>query len=84
MRPAIWTVTKWRPGRCFSWVSRYPGVTVDAEHLIDATPAGSSVTLTLRIGGLFGPLAARVAGTRIEHYLALEAAGLKKRSEGAR
>jgi uncharacterized protein YndB with AHSA1/START domain len=84
LRPAVWTVTEWQPEHRFTWVSGFPGATITAEHVINAGPAGSTVVLTLRMGGLLGTPFARFVGTLIERNLALEAAGLKQRSEAVR
>jgi uncharacterized membrane protein len=86
--PAFWRVTELEPGSHFTWVSvwvsRGPGIRVTAQHVIQATPTGSRVTLTIRYEGLFGPLLARFTRDINDRYLSLEASGLKARCESER
>lgn len=79
--PARWTVTRLEPGRGFTWVSRSPGIEVTADHRIEASAIGSLVTLSLEMHGLFAGLLGVLTGAKTRRYLALEAAGLKQRSE---
>ena len=65
----------------FQWTNRAPGIKVVAHHSIDATGNGSKATLSLRYEGLFGGLLARMTRGITNRYLAMEANGLKKRSE---
>lgn len=79
--PAFWKVTKIEPGRGFESVSPGPGFRVIARHWIEASGTGSRATLSLELqgplGGLFGSMTKGIT----ERYLAMEAAGLKARSE---
>ena len=79
--PAIWKITAIEPGRSFTWVSRAPGLVVVARHSVEPAPLGAHATLSVEISGMFGGLWARLTRTLTEKYLALEAAGLKARSE---
>ncbi len=79
--PALWRVTGLQPGRSFTWVSRGPGFLVTAHHSVEPSGAGSQATLSLEFTGWLGPLFARLTKGINERYLALEAAGLKRRSE---
>ena len=79
--PALWTVTSLDPGRGFTWLNRAPGLRVAAHHLVEPASAGSRVTLTLEYEGFVGGLLARMTRGITERYLALEAQGLKARSE---
>ena len=80
--PAMWKVTALQPGRSFTWTTGSPGVRVIAHHLVEPTGHGSRATLSLQFGGLLGPLVARITSGLNNRYLSLEAAGLKRRSEG--
>lgn len=80
---AEWVVTELQEGRGFTWISRSPGVRATAEHLIEPTSTGSRVTLSVQLGGVLGPLVARATRRMTERYIALEAKGLKHRSEKA-
>ena len=79
--PAVWKVTELEPGRGFTWKSGMPGSWVSAMHTIEPLGSGSRVTLRLRYEGLIGRLLARFTNGITNRYLAMEAAGLKKRSE---
>ena len=79
--PAVWRVTALEPGRGFTWVTRSPGVHVTGGHWVEPAGAGSRAHITLRFDGILARLVARLAGERTTRYLALEARGLKERSE---
>lgn len=80
--PARWEVTELEEGRQFTWVSRAPGILVTARHAVEPAGAGTRATLSIHYGGPLGPLLARLTRSVNDRYLALEAAGLKRRSEG--
>ena len=80
--PAEWTITSIEPGRGFRLISRSPGATVEANHW--AEPAGanrSRVTLSVTFSGALGRAIGWLMRGLNNRYLALEAAGLKQRSE---
>jgi uncharacterized membrane protein len=79
--PALWTVTAIDGRRSFTWTSRAPGVTVVAHHSIDAAGDRSKATLSLSYDGILGVLLARMTRGITNRYLAMEANGLKARSE---
>lgn len=83
--PAVWTVTEWdEKTRSFTWVNRRPGVHATARHRIEASGNGSRATLSVEFSGLLGPLIARLTGAMTSRYIAIEANGLKARSEGGK
>lgn len=79
--PNYSTVTEFEPSEGFTWVSRSPGVRATARHVIVPSGAGSRVTLSVHFGGLLGWFVARMVRGLTERYLAMEAEGLKNRSE---
>lgn len=79
--PALWTVTAIDRGRSFTWTNRAPGLRVIGHHSVDAIGSGSTATLSLRYEGLLGGLLARMTRGITNRYLAMEANGLKNRSE---
>ena len=81
--PAVWRVTDLEEGRGFTWVTRSAGVRVKARHYVEPTAQGTRATLSLDFSGPLAPLVARLTRGLTERYLALEARGLKERSEGA-
>ncbi len=79
--PALWKLTAIEPGRSFTWISVGPGLRVVAHHGVEPTAAGSRATLSLALEGIFGGVFGRMTKDITERYLALEAKGLKARSE---
>ena len=77
-----YTVTGLEPGRSFSWEQRQPGSMVVAHHA--CTPladGGTHVELRVVMGGAVGGIVGRMYRKLTDRYLAMEAAGLKARSE---
>jgi hypothetical protein len=83
LRPADWEVTRLEKDRGFDWVTRTPGLVVTGGHWIEPVPAGSRVTISIRLAGLLSPLVAWLARKLNASYLDLEATGLKTRCEDA-
>jgi uncharacterized membrane protein len=79
--PALWTVTAIDGQRSFTWSNRAPGIKVIAHHSIDGNGDRSKATLSLRYEGFLGRLLARLIRGITNRYLAMEANGLKARSE---
>lgn len=82
LRPIVLEIVTWEPGRGFAWRGRQPGVRVFADHRLAPAPGGFRMTLSLRYGGLLGPVVGLLARRLAERYMAMEAEGLKRRSEG--
>lgn len=79
---AVWEVSALDPGRSWTWISKAPGVTSVATHTVEPRPDGrthvrQSIEQRGPLGALIGLLYARLTRS----YLAMEAAGLKARSE---
>lgn len=82
LRPAVWTVTDYRPQEGFTWTTRSPGVTTTGEH--DLLPIGADRTrlrLRLRHHGALAWVAHLLFSARTRRYVALEADGLKRAAE---
>jgi hypothetical protein len=79
--PAVFRITKVEEGRSFTWVTRHPGIIATAVHTIDPVPKGCRVTLSLRFDGPLGSLIGWFYRGLNQRYMALEAAGLKRRAE---
>jgi uncharacterized membrane protein len=75
--PASWRVTDLDSGKHFTWVSVAPGVRVPAQHAVEATTNGCSVTLSVNYKGFLGRLLAHWTRNLNDRYLAMEANGLK-------
>lgn len=82
LRPAVWTVTDFRPAHGFTWESRFRGARIGAEHWIyPAERDGFDVSLRVRFGGILGVAIGTFSGRLTRSYLATEAAALKRRVE---
>lgn len=79
--PVEWTVTELIEDRGFTWVAQSPGARVAGHHLIEPEGTGSRVMLELQYEGPVARLVARLSRKITEQYIALEARGLKARSE---
>lgn len=85
LRPTDWVVTALHEGRQFDWETKGTGLRVSARHLVEPNPQGGSrATLSVQFGGLLGWIVGRVTGPMNRRLLALEADGLKRRSEALR
>ncbi len=83
LRPAEFRVTALEEGRGFTWVTALPGLRAEAHHRIVPRARGSRVTLLLEFTGPVGWLAGHLTRGLNARYLAMEAQGLKRRSESS-
>jgi hypothetical protein len=68
---AVWTVTRFVPGREFAWQTKRMGVTMTGSHLVEPTESGCRNTLAIDVAGrgarlfgmLFGPLLRKAIAT---------------------
>src|SRR5450631_2280392 len=82
--PAKWYVTALNDKeRSFTWMTRGPGMRLHARHWVEDNGHGSCATLSIQFSGPLGPLFARLTRKLNDRYLALEAKGLRERSEGS-
>jgi uncharacterized membrane protein len=77
----VWEVTSWAPGRSWTWTVTSPGARTDASHVLMRTGERTTAEQSVTWSGLFGRLAALLYRGLTRRYLAIEAAGLKLRSE---
>jgi uncharacterized membrane protein len=78
----VWTVTDLTEGREFTWEARGPGTVTTGRHGVEATGPGTCrATLSITQSGWVGAVVGRGYRSLTERYLAMEAAGLKARSE---
>lgn len=80
---AVYTITALEPGKSFTWTTGSWFARGVANHVVEPRGSGSRVTLSVIFSGLIGGLAGKMYAELTREYLALEAAGLKKRSEAA-
>jgi uncharacterized membrane protein len=79
----VWEVTKWEPGRSWSWAATSPGARTEASHVLTRSGEGTVAEQSIVSSGPIGRLAAFVWRSLTQRYLAIEAAGLKQQSEQA-
>jgi hypothetical protein len=78
----VWAVTELDPGTSWTWVTRSPGATTSATHLLESLDDGRTrVTQTIEHRGVLGTLVGRLTKRLTRRYLAMEGAGLKQRVE---
>jgi len=77
----VWEVTKWEPGRSWTWTATSPGARTEASHVLTRSGSGTIAEQSIIPSGPLGRLAAVVWRSLTRRYLAIEAAGLKQRSE---
>src|SRR5262249_19475192 len=77
----VWEVTKWEPGRSWTWTTASPGACTQASHVLTAVGNSTIAEQSITWSGPVGRLAAFVWRSLTRRYLATEAAGLKQRSE---
>lgn len=80
--PAVWEVTNIIDGHSFTWMTRSPGLLVETYHKVQRSGTGSYVALSVTYSGPLGGFVARRLAETTHRFLELEAAGLKRRSEG--
>ena len=81
----VWEVTEVTPGASWTWVQRSPGgLTVARHDVIAKSTGGAEVRQLLDQRGPVGALVGLLMRRMTKRYLALEAAGLKARSEQVR
>ena len=77
----VWEVTKWEPGRSWTWTATSPGARTEASHVLTVSGRGTVAEQSIVSSGPLGRLAAFVLHSLTRRYLAIEAQGLKQRSE---
>jgi uncharacterized membrane protein len=77
----VWEVTKWEPGRSWTWTTTSPGARTEASHVLTRVGEFTLAEQSITWSGPIGRLAALVWRSLTRRYLAIEAVGLKKRTE---
>src|SRR5215831_11484783 len=77
----VWEVTQWEPGRSWTWTATSPGARTEASHVLTRSGERTIAEQSITPSGPLGRLAAFLWRTLTRQYLAIEAAGLKQRSE---
>jgi uncharacterized membrane protein len=77
----VWEVTKWEPGRSWTWTATSPGARTEASHVLTRAAQLTIAEQSITWSGPIGRLAAFVWRSLTRRYLAIEAVGLKQRTE---
>ena len=81
LRPAVYEVTECTPNEAFTWIQRFPGGTMIADHRLAPRDWGTEVELSLTSSGLFANLLSTMFSKLIRDYVATEARSLKRQCE---
>jgi uncharacterized membrane protein len=82
LKPVVYTVITYDEGRNFAWTANAVGVKTLAAHSVTPRADGkTTLALTLQLEGFLVPVARLYAGAMIQRYVAMEAAGIKRRAE---
>jgi uncharacterized membrane protein len=81
LRPAVWRVSAMEADANFTWVSKLPGLRMEAGHAVVTAGSGCRVSLTFAMAGALSLIAGVMYGHLIAEYVNTEAQGLKKRCE---
>jgi carbon monoxide dehydrogenase subunit G len=79
LRPAVYEVTECIPCRRFTWVQRFPGGSMIADHCIAERDGIAEVGLSFSSSGLLGNIVGAVFSKVIRNYVRTEAQRLKDR-----
>jgi hypothetical protein len=78
---ATYEVTEYAPNRRFTWVRRFAGGAMIADHRIAPEDGATKVELSFASKGLLANIFGNLFSRMIRDYVAAEAKGLKKRCD---
>ena len=82
LQPAEWRVTVLTPPSNFIWESKMPGMTMIAEHHVNAVSTNQTeVILKFAFQGFLGEIIGRMYGKLTAEFIQTEAQSLKKKVE---
>lgn len=79
-RPAVWEVTRFEPGREFTWESRRRGYAMTATHRVQQRGSGTRNVLGLRMTGPLAPVLGVLLGPLMRRVLRTENACFAERA----
>ena len=56
LRPAIWEVTEWKPGRSFAWKTTVMGADIVADHVLESKGAHCQFSQSVNYRGIIGSI----------------------------
>jgi carbon monoxide dehydrogenase subunit G len=80
---AVYEVTDCVPNQKFTWVRKFPGGAMVADHHLMSKNAETEVELSFSSSGLFANFVAALFSRMIREYVATEARSLKRKCESA-
>jgi uncharacterized membrane protein len=80
---AVWTVTRFEPGREFAWQTKRMGMTMRGIHTLEALDTGCRNTLVIEIIGPGAGIVGRLFGGQIRRTIVTENACFKQEAERA-
>ena len=81
LRPATYEVTECAPNRRFTWVQRFGGGAMIADHRIAPEDGATRVELSFESKGLLANIIGNLFSRMIRDYIVAEAKGLRKRCD---
>ena len=81
LRPAVYEVTECTPNQAFTWVQKFPGGTMIADHRLAPRDGGTEVELSFTSSGVVANLVSMMFSKLIREYVATEARSLKRQCE---
>jgi uncharacterized membrane protein len=78
---AVWTVTELAEGSSYTWVSRSPGATITAAHVVEPHPDGSRLTLAVTLSGPMAAVGWLMTRSLTRRYVETEAASIRRVAE---
>ena len=81
LRPAVYQVTECTPNQAFTWVQRFPGGIMIADHRLAPRDGGTEVELSFTSSGLVSNLVSMMFSKLMREYVATEARSLKRQCE---
>jgi uncharacterized membrane protein len=83
-RPAVWTVTRFEPGRHFAWATKTLGMRMEGGHHLEGDASRTVNTLTLDVTGPMAPVLGRLFAGQFRKAIQTENQGFKREAEAAR
>jgi hypothetical protein len=81
LRPAVYEVTQCIPNEAFTWVQRFPGGEMVAEHRMAMRNPGTEVDLLFCSKGFLANVVSAMFSKMIRDHVATEARSLRQRCE---
>ena len=81
LRPATYEVTEYVPNRRFTWVQKFAGGAMIADHRVAPGDGATKVELSFACKGLLANIVGNLFSRMIREYVATESRSLKERCD---